>query len=42
MGTNFYMMTKSKKLVEKHFPHEYEIVHTPYFGYEIHIGGDIN
>lgn len=42
MGTNFYMMTKSKKLVEKHFPYEYEIVDTPYFGYEIHIGGDIN
>ena len=38
MGTNFYMMTKSKKLVEKHFPFEYEIVDTPYFGYEIHIG----
>ena len=38
MGTNFYMMTKSKKLVEKHFPYEYEIVDTPYFGYEIHIG----
>lgn len=38
MGTNFYMMTKSKKLVEKHFPCEYEIVDTPYFGYEIHIG----
>ena len=31
-------MTKSKKLVEKHFPYEYEIVDTPYFGYEIHIG----
>ena len=25
MGTNFYMMTKSKKLVEKYFPYEYEI-----------------
>ena len=23
------MMTKSKKLVEKHFPYEYEIVDTP-------------
>ena len=31
-------MTKSKKLVEKYFPYEYEIVDTPYFGYEIHIG----
>ena len=36
------MMTKSKNLVEKYFPCEYEIVDTPYFGYEIHIGGDIN
>ena len=42
MGTNYYMMTKSKKLVEKYFPCEYEIVDTPYFGYEIHIDGDIN
>lgn len=38
MGTNFYMMTKNKELVEKHFPYEYEIVDVPYFGYEIHIG----
>lgn len=38
MGTNYYMMTKSKKLVERYFPYEYEIVDTPYFGYEIHIG----
>ena len=38
MGTNFYMMTKSKKLVEKSFPCEYKITDTPYFGYEIHIG----
>lgn len=38
MGTNYYMMTKSKKLVEKYFPCEYEIVDTPYFGYEVHIG----
>ena len=43
MGTNYYMMTKSKKLVEKYFPCEYEIVDTPYFGYEIHIGkGDFS
>lgn len=32
------MMTKSKKLVEKHFPCEYKITDIPYFGYEIHIG----
>lgn len=38
MGTNYYMMTTNKELVEKHFPCEYEIVDTPYFGYEIHIG----
>ena len=25
MGTNFYMKTKSKKLLEKYFPYEYEI-----------------
>lgn len=31
------MMTKSKKLVEKHFPYEYEIVDTPMFGYEVHL-----
>lgn len=38
MGTNYYMMTTDKKFVEKYFPYEYEIVDTPYFGYEIHIG----
>lgn len=38
IGTNYYMMTTNKELVEKHFPYEYEIVDTPYFGYEIHIG----
>lgn len=32
------MMTTNKELVEKYFPYEYEIVDTPYFGYEIHIG----
>lgn len=31
-------MTKNKKFVEKYFPYEYEIVDTPYLGYEIHIG----
>lgn len=38
IGTNYYMMTKSKRLVEKYFPYEYEIVDTPYFCYQIHIG----
>lgn len=38
MGTNFYMMTTDKKMVEKYFPNEYKITDSPYFGYEIHIG----
>ena len=38
MGTNFYMMTKNKELVETYFSGEYEIVDSPYFAYEIHIG----
>ena len=38
MGTNFYMMSTNKSLVEKYFPNEYEIVDSQYFGYEIHIG----
>lgn len=38
LGTNFYMMTKNKELAEKYFPREYELVDSPYFGYEIHIG----
>ena len=32
------MMIKRKKVGEKDFPYEYEIVDTPDFGYEIHIG----
>ena len=38
MGTNFYMITTNKKLVEKYFSSEYELIDAPYFGYEIHIG----
>lgn len=38
MGTNYYMMTKDKTIVERYFPNEYKIVDNPYFGYEIHIG----
>lgn len=38
MGTNYYMMTTNKDLVEKHFPNEYGVTDSPYFGYEIHIG----
>lgn len=46
MGTNFYLMTKSKELAHKHFAiendwgvsdAEYEIVDEPYLGYEIHL-----
>lgn len=38
MGTNYYMMTKDKTIVEEYFPDEYKIVDNPYLGYEIHIG----
>ena len=38
MGTNFYLMTKSKKIAQTYFDGEYEIVDEPYFGYQIHIG----
>lgn len=31
-------MTKNKELAEKYFPDEFNLVDTPYFGYEIHIG----
>ena len=37
MGTNFYMITKNKKMVEKYAPYSYELTDTPYFGYEIHV-----
>lgn len=38
MGTNYYMMTKNKEIVEEYFSGEYELVDTPDFGYEVHIG----
>lgn len=38
MGTNYYMITKHRYIVEKYFPDEYDIVDEPYFAYEIHIG----
>lgn len=38
MSTNYYMMTTNKDLAEKHFPNEYRVTDSPYFGYEIHIG----
>lgn len=46
MGTNYYLMTKSKELAHKHFAiendwgvsdAEYDIVEEPYLGYEIHL-----
>lgn len=46
MGTNFYLMSKSKKLIRKYFAveteygitdEEYEIVDEPYLGYCVHI-----
>ena len=30
-------MTTNKELAEKYFPNEFELVDSPYFGYEIHI-----
>lgn len=37
MGTNYYMMTKNKKLAHSCFEMEYEIVDEPDFGYQIHL-----
>lgn len=37
MGTNFYMITKNKELAQHYAPYSYELVDSPYFGYEIHI-----
>lgn len=46
MGTNFYLMSKSKKLMREYFSvkrdygftdEEYEIVDEPYLGYEVHL-----
>ncbi len=46
MGTNFYLMSRSKKLIYEHFAveddygikdKEYEIVDKPYLGYQIHL-----
>lgn len=38
MSTNFYMMTTDRDIVHKYFPGEYEVVESPYLGFEIHIG----
>ena len=46
MGTNFYLMSRNKKLMREHFAVEteydikdieYAIVDEPYLGYEIHL-----
>ena len=46
MGTNFYLMSKSKKLMRENFAvendygitdEEYEIVDDPYLGYRVHL-----
>lgn len=46
MGTNFYLMSRNKKLIREHFAVEteydikdieYAIVDEPYLGYEIHV-----
>lgn len=37
MGTNFYMITKNKKMAERYAPYSYELTDAPYFGYEIHV-----
>lgn len=45
MGTNFYLMSKSKKLMREYFAvekdygftdEEYQIVDEPYLGYQVH------
>lgn len=37
MGTNFYMITKNKKLAQQYAPYSYKLTDEPYFGYEIHV-----
>ena len=46
MGTNFYLMSKSKKLIRENFAveqdygitdEEYEIVDEPYLGYQVRL-----
>ncbi len=39
MGTNYYLLTKNKKLKEKYFDfnNDYELTDKPCFGYQIHI-----
>lgn len=37
MGTNFFLMTKSKEVRDKHFGYNYELTDEPDWGYQIHI-----
>ncbi len=46
MGTNFYLMSNNKKLIQEHFAvektygftdEEYKIVDEPYLGYQVHL-----
>lgn len=37
MGTNYYLLSRHKKMVHKYFPYEYEYAEEPYLAYEIHL-----
>ena len=46
MGTNYYLISKNKKLIREYFAvetpygisnEEYEIVDEPYLGYQVHL-----
>lgn len=37
MGTNFYLMTKSKEVRDKYFGYDYSLTDIPDWGYTIHI-----
>lgn len=37
MGTNFYLMTKSKEVRDQYFGYDYRLTDEPDWGYEIHI-----
>lgn len=37
MGTNFYMITKSKTVAKNYAEYTYELIDEPYFGYSLHV-----
>lgn len=37
IGTNFYLQTKNKELIEKYAPYSYELTDTPDWGYKFHV-----